>query len=130
MNNPFSIKGGAIPTLPISQQEVAMQTLPTEVISRIEHLIKNNSTMLFMKGNDVAPQCGFSANCVAILKQLGVAYKTYDILKDPELRQSIKEYSNWPTFPQLYANGELIGGNDIVMELFQRGELVEALKQQ
>jgi monothiol glutaredoxin len=105
-----------------------MATLPSEVIGRIEALVKNNPIMLFMKGNDVVPQCGFSANCVGILKQLGANYKTYDILKDPELRQAIKDYANWPTFPQLYANGTLIGGNDIVMELFQRGELAEALK--
>ena len=81
-----------------------------------------------MKGNASAPQCGFSANSIAILKQIGVPFKTFNILNDPEVRQGLKEFSNWPTYPQLYVNGKLIGGNDIVTEMYQSGELQEYLK--
>ncbi len=130
MNNPFNIKGSSTtPTMPTAASEISFSApLPEGVTERIEALIKQNPIVLFMKGNEVMPQCGFSANCVAILKHIGVTFKTYDILKDPELRQSIKEYSKWPTFPQLYSQGKLVGGNDIVTEIYQRGELLEALQ--
>lgn len=81
-----------------------------------------------MKGNAQMPMCGFSANSVAILKNLGVGFKTFNILNDPEIRQGLKEYSNWPTYPQLYVNGQLLGGNDIITEMYQNGELQEFLK--
>jgi monothiol glutaredoxin len=95
---------------------------------QIKNLIQSSKVVLFMKGNAQMPQCGFSANSVAILKVLGVSFKTFNILKDPEIRQGLKEYSQWPTFPQLYVNNELIGGNDIITEMYQSGELQELLK--
>jgi monothiol glutaredoxin len=81
-----------------------------------------------MKGNADFPQCGFSANSVSILKHLNQPFKTFDILQDNDIRQGLKEYSNWPTFPQLYFNGKLLGGNDIITEMFEEGELQEVLK--
>ena len=80
-----------------------------------------------MKGNPSFPQCGFSANTVAILQTYNKPFTTFDILQDSDIRQGLKEYSNWPTFPQLFVNGELIGGNDIVTELYQNGELADLL---
>ncbi len=99
-----------------------------ELKGQIEKLLKSSKVVLFMKGNASAPQCGFSANSIAILKQVGVPFKTFNILNDPEVRQGLKEFSNWPTYPQLYVNGKLIGGNDIVTEMYQNGELQEYLK--
>jgi len=96
-------------------------------LDRIKDLISENQILLFMKGNAQAPMCGFSANSCAILKKHSIIFKTYDILKDPEIRNSIKEFSNWPTFPQLYINGELVGGNDILTEIAQSGELKNIL---
>jgi monothiol glutaredoxin len=99
-----------------------------ELNQQIKNLIQSSKVVLFMKGNSQMPQCGFSANSVAILKALGVSFKTFNILNDPEIRQGLKEYSNWPTFPQLYVNNQLIGGNDIITEMYQSGELQEVLK--
>ena len=96
--------------------------------TQIEEILASGKIVLFMKGNSEMPQCGFSANSVAILKHLGVGFKTFNILNDPEVRQGLKEYSNWPTYPQLYVNGKLIGGNDIITEMFKSGELQEYLK--
>lgn len=96
--------------------------------AQIEKLLAEGKVVLFMKGNADMPQCGFSANSVAILKHLGVAFKTFNILNDPEVRQGLKEYSNWPTYPQLYINGKLIGGNDVITEMYQSGDLQEYLK--
>jgi monothiol glutaredoxin len=99
-----------------------------ELQSQIQGILKSSKIVLFMKGNAQFPQCGFSANTVAILKSLGVPFKTFNILNDQDIRQGLKEFSNWPTYPQLYINGKLIGGNDIVTEMFQTGELQEYLK--
>ncbi len=96
--------------------------------AQIENLLGSSKVVLFMKGNAEMPQCGFSANSVAILKQLGVAFNTFNILNDPEVRQGLKEFSNWPTYPQLYVNKKLIGGNDIITEMYQSGELQDYLK--
>ena len=91
---------------------------------RIDELVKGNDVLLFMKGNAQFPQCGFSGRAVQILKACGVnQFKTVNVLEDPEIRQGIKEYSNWPTIPQLYVKGELIGGSDIMMEMYEKGEL-------
>ena len=90
--------------------------------------IAENDVMLYMKGTPVFPQCGFSAAVVHVLSELGVKFKSADVLKDPELRQGIKEFSNWPTIPQLYVKGEFVGGCDIVKEMFESGELVTFLK--
>ena len=91
--------------------------------SRIASLVENNDVVLFMKGTALFPQCGFSSRAVAILDHLGATYETVDVLQDPEIRQGIKEYSNWPTVPQLYVKGEFVGGSDIMMEMFESGEL-------
>lgn len=94
-----------------------------ELQARIDNLIQQNKIMVFMKGNKLMPQCGFSNNVVQILNTLGVPFETVDILEDPELRQGVKEYSNWPTIPQVYINGEFIGGSDIMAQMYQNGEL-------
>ncbi len=97
------------------------------VFERIETDIKDNDVVLYMKGSPVFPQCGFSAAVVQVLTQLGVRFKGIDVLADPEIRESIKAYSNWPTVPQLYVKGEFVGGCDIVREMFENGELAEHL---
>ncbi len=97
--------------------------MPDQVSQRIEQDINANDVVLFMKGTPVFPRCGFSASLVQILTELGVAFKAVDVLADPEIRQGIKDYSNWPTIPQLYVKGEFVGGSDIVREMFEQGEL-------
>ncbi|MEN9217267.1 MAG: Grx4 family monothiol glutaredoxin [Gloeomargarita sp. HHBFW_bins_162] len=99
--------------------------MPPETKARIESLIKENKIMVFMKGTKLMPQCGFSNNVVQILNAVGAVYETFDVLSDYEIRQGIKEYSNWPTIPQVYINGEFIGGSDIMIEMYQSGELQE-----
>ena len=95
----------------------------TDSNPRIADIVKSNDVVLFMKGTALFPQCGFSSRAVAILDRLGVSYETVDVLQDPEVRQGIKEYSDWPTIPQLYVKGEFVGGSDIMMEMFESGEL-------
>ena len=102
----------------------------SNVQQRIDELVKSNEVLLFMKGTASFPQCGFSGRAVQILKANGVdskAIKTVNVLEDDEIRQGIKEYSNWPTIPQLYINGEFIGGSDIMMEMHESGELKQAI---
>ncbi len=99
-----------------------------ETQQQIGDMIKNNKIMVFMKGNRLMPQCGFSNNVVQILNILGVPYETFDILADGEIRQGIKEYSSWPTIPQVYINGEFIGGSDVMAELYQKGELQQIVE--
>ncbi len=99
-----------------------------ELKERIDNLIQQNKIMVFMKGTKLMPQCGFSNNAVQILNALGVPFETFDVLSDYEVRQGIKEYSNWPTIPQVYINGEFIGGSDILYELYQKGELQEKVE--
>ena len=101
-----------------------------QVTERIKQDITDNPGLLFMKGTPVFPQCGFSAAVVQVLTHLGVKFKGIDILTDPSLRQGIKEFSNWPTIPQLYVKGEFIGGCDIVREMYENGELQSFLKDQ
>ena len=96
---------------------------------KIEDLIKNHPIMLFMKGRPTQPQCGFSARVSQILRALQAPFESYDVLSDESIRQGIKEYSNWPTIPQLYVKGEFIGGCDIVEEQFANGELEKILEQ-
>ncbi len=95
------------------------------VNERIDELVKSNDVVLFMKGTPLFPQCGFSSKAIAILDHLGVAYESVDVLQDMEIRAGIKEYSDWPTIPQLYVKGEFLGGSDIMMEMFDAGELQE-----
>ena len=99
-----------------------------ELKSRIDSLLSENKVLVFMKGSKLMPQCGFSNNVVQILNTLGVPYKTIDVLDDAEIRQGIKEYSNWPTIPQIYIDGELVGGSDIAIELYQSGELQQMVE--
>jgi monothiol glutaredoxin len=99
-----------------------------ETKDRIDQLVQNNKVLVFMKGNKLMPQCGFSNNVIQILNILGVSYETVDILQDQELRQGVKEYSNWPTIPQVYINGEFIGGSDIMIELYHNGELQQIVE--
>ncbi len=94
----------------------------------IKNQIDSQDVVLFMKGNPNAPQCGFSATVVQILNHLGVPFKGIDVLSDPSIRNGIKEFSNWPTIPQLYVKGEFVGGCDIVREMFEEGELKSFLK--
>ncbi len=95
---------------------------------RIEALVKNNDVVLFMKGSPLFPQCGFSSKAIAILDHLGVTYESVDVLQDAEIRQGIKAYSDWPTIPQLYVKGEFLGGSDIMMEMYEAGELQELVE--
>jgi monothiol glutaredoxin len=94
-----------------------------DVSNRIDEIVKKNDVVLFMKGTTLFPQCGFSSRAVAILNHLGVQFETVDVLQDQEIRNGIKQYSDWPTIPQLYVRGEFVGGSDIMMEMFESGEL-------
>jgi monothiol glutaredoxin len=95
--------------------------------SRIAEIVKGHDIVLFMKGTALFPQCGFSSRGIAILDRLEATYETVDVLQDPEIRQGIKDYSDWPTVPQLYVRGEFVGGSDIMMEMFESGELQQLL---
>jgi monothiol glutaredoxin len=121
MSNPFNVLNNEI-------QEITTIDKSVELSKQINDLLNSDKIVLFMKGNVDMPQCGFSANTVAILRHLGVGFKTFNILNDPDIRQGLKDFSNWPTYPQLYVNGKLVGGNDIVTEMFQSGELQDFLK--
>ena len=103
--------------------------MDSTVKERIEQEISATPVVLYMKGTPVFPQCGFSAAVVQILSHLGVKFKGVDVLADPSVRQGIKEFSNWPTVPQLYVKGEFVGGCDIVREMFQTGELQQVLEE-
>ena len=105
-----------------------MQATPSAPVeNRIRGLVDENPVVLFMKGTPVFPQCGFSATIVQMLSLLGVRFKGVDVLEDPEIRQGIKHFSDWPTIPQLYVKGEFVGGCDIVREMYETGELAELL---
>lgn len=119
MSNPFNVIGGVA----IEEQN---KSLPLN--DRIKALITSAPIVLFMKGTPQMPQCGFSANVVRILDSLSVSYNTFNILSDMDIREGVKAFSNWPTYPQLYVKGQLIGGNDIVTEMLQNGELQQVLK--
>jgi monothiol glutaredoxin len=96
---------------------------------RISEIVNGNDVVLFMKGTPLFPQCGFSSKAVAILEHLGVEYASVDVLQDMEIRSGIKSYSDWPTIPQLYVKGEFVGGSDIMMEMFQAGELQQLMEE-
>src|SRR5215831_555143 len=103
-------------------------TMANPVFDRIKQDVGENDVVLYMKGTPVFPQCGFSAAVVQVLSQLGVKFKSFDVLTDPSLRQGVKEFSSWPTIPQLYVKGEFVGGCDIVREMYASGELAELLQ--
>ena len=94
-----------------------------DINQRIQEQLKSNPVVLYMKGTPDFPQCGFSAAAVRTLEACGASFATVNIFEDPELREALKRYSNWPTYPQLYVSGELVGGSDIITEMFQNGEL-------
>ncbi len=125
-DNPFNILGSdKVP------QEGATAVTDTnsgaDLNERIKALISSSELVLFMKGNAAMPQCGFSANSIAILDSLNVKYNTFDILSDMDIRQGVKEFSNWPTYPQLYFKGQLVGGNDIITEMYHSGDLAKTI---
>jgi len=99
-----------------------------EVIERIKVQVESNPVLLYMKGTPDFPQCGFSGRAVQILEHCGVEFAYVNVFEDPEIRENLKVYSQWPTFPQLFVKGELVGGSDIMMELFQSGELQKMLE--
>jgi len=99
-----------------------------DVNDKIRAQVEGNDVVLYMKGNAMFPQCGFSGRAVEILKACGADFETVDVLSNPDIREGIKQFSNWPTIPQLYIKGEFIGGSDIMLELYQSGELQEKLK--
>jgi monothiol glutaredoxin len=101
-----------------------------DAIARIDSTVKGSNVVLFMKGTPLFPQCGFSSRAIAILEHLGVEYATVDVLQDQGVRQGIKEYSDWPTIPQLYVKGEFVGGSDIMMEMYESGELGQLMQDQ
>lgn len=119
MNNPFNVVQGVA---------VEEENKNLDLNTRIKNLINSSPIFLFMKGTPDMPQCGFSANVIRILNQYSVSYKTFNILSDMDIREGVKQFSNWPTYPQLYVKGQLVGGNDIVNELMQNGELEQILK--
>jgi monothiol glutaredoxin len=121
MSNSFNVLNSDI-------QEIIVTDKNQDLKAQIENLINSSNIVLFMKGNAEMPMCGFSANSVAILKNLGVPFKTFNILNDPDIRQGLKDFSNWPTYPQLYIKGQLIGGNDILTAMYKNGELQDFLK--
>lgn len=99
-----------------------------DTLERIKQQIADNSVILYMKGSPEMPQCGFSARAVQVLQACGADFAYVDILSNPDIRQTLPQYANWPTFPQLYINGELVGGSDIILELYQNGELQQQLQ--
>jgi monothiol glutaredoxin len=101
----------------------------SDVNARISDLVTSNDVVLFMKGTPLFPQCGFSSRAIAILDHCGVAFESVDVLQDMEIRQGIKNFSDWPTIPQLYVKGEFVGGSDIMMEMFEAGELQQLMDQ-
>jgi monothiol glutaredoxin len=96
---------------------------------RIKQTVENNDVVLFMKGSPEFPQCGFSGRAVQVLQACGARFESVDVLADPEVREGIKQYSNWPTIPQLYVKGEFVGGSDIMLEMYQNGELQKKLEE-
>ena len=100
----------------------------SDVQERIKQTVEANNIVLFMKGSPQFPQCGFSGRAVQLLQACGVEFASVDVLSDPEVREGIKQYSNWPTIPQLYVNGQFFGGSDIMMEMYESGELKQALQ--
>ena len=99
-----------------------------QIKDKIQAIIESSPVMVFMKGTKLMPQCGFSNNVVQILNSLGIEFNTFDVLSDFEIREGIKEYSNWPTIPQVYLKGEFIGGSDILIEMYNSGELKQKIE--
>ena len=111
------------------KRSLEKRDVDVDVNQRIEEQLNNNPIILYMKGTPDFPQCGFSGQAVAALNAVGKAFSYVNIFDDPEIREGLKVYSNWPTFPQLYVNGELIGGSDIVIEMYHSGELHKVIEE-
>ena len=126
-SNPFHIAGGS-PEPQVFGTPVAEADSTAPPLERVEKLVNSSEVLLFMKGVPQQPLCGFSANSVAILESLGVPYGTFDVLSDESIREASKEFAAWPTFPQLWVRGEFVGGNDIMMEMAETGELEPLVK--
>lgn len=126
-SNPFRIAGGS-PEPRLSGAPTVETDGAAPALERVEKMVASTDVFLFMKGVPAQPQCGFSANSVAMLESLGVPYATFDVLSDESIRTAAKQYAGWPTFPQLWVRGELVGGHDIMMELLQAGELGPVVK--
>lgn len=99
--------------------------MPQDIFEQIKQQVEKDRIVLYMKGSPAFPQCGFSQMTVEILKRIGQDFQAYDVLQDPSLREGIKQYSSWPTIPQLYVGGEFVGGSDIVREMYENGELAK-----
>ena len=128
----FAVSAGALRLPPAGvartrRADVRMQQAG-DVNARLDSLVADNKVLLFMKGNKLFPQCGFSNTAVMILKSITEDFETFDVLADPEVREGIKTYSNWPTIPQCYIDGEFIGGCDLLIEMYQNGELQEMVE--
>jgi len=126
-SNPFPIAGGT-PEPRLSGAPVHEADRDAPAIERVESMVAPANVFLFMKGSPSQPQCGFSANAVAILESFDIPYGTFDVLSDEAIREAAKTYAGWPTFPQLWVKGELVGGNDIMMDMMQTGELEPLIK--
>ena len=126
-NNPFNIVGDN--TVPMQGgQPLTDIDKSKDLKEQIESIIGKTDIVLFMKGTPDMPMCGFSANSIAILNSLGTTYTTFNILEDMDIREGLKEYANWPTYPQLYFKAQLVGGNDIITEMYNSGDLTELIK--
>ncbi len=125
-SNPFHVTGGS--AVPPAGTPFEGDDASAPPVVRVERMVTSSEVFLFMKGTPRQPMCGFSANTVAILEDLGVAYATFDVLSDEAVRAGAKEFGQWPTFPQLYVRGELVGGNDIVTEMHHTGELATLVR--
>ena len=126
-SNPFHIAGGS-PEPRLSGAPVDENDRGAPAIERVEKMVSSSDVFLFMKGAPSQPQCGFSANSISVLEHLGVPYGTFDVLADESIRAAAKQFAGWPTFPQLWVRGELVGGHDIMIEMMQSGELEPLVK--
>ena len=123
-DNPFNIAAAPEPTVGLGQP--VAETNPTaQPTDRIQSMVGSSEVFLLIKGTPRQPLCGFSANAVAVMDSLGVPYRTFDVLSDESIRDAAKTFAGWPTFPQIYVKGEFIGGNDILMDMYDAGELQE-----
>jgi monothiol glutaredoxin len=126
-SNPFHIAGGS-PESNLAGKPVGEVDRTSSALERVEKMVTSSAVFLFMKGVPEQPLCGFSSSSVAILETIGVPYSTFDVLSDESIREAAKQFAEWPTFPQLWVHGEFVGGNDIMTEMLQTGELEGLVK--
>jgi monothiol glutaredoxin len=126
-NNPFNITATPEPEQGVGQP-ISTENTDTDPTERIRSMVDSSGIFLLIKGTPQRPLCGFSANTVAIMESLGVPYRTFDVLSDESIRDAAKGFAGWPTFPQIYIKGEFIGGNDILMEMYEAGEIQEMVE--